>query len=189
MSSILIINSSFRPKSNSSLLSARVAAGATAKGHTVQTIDIGRLRIDPCWGCEKCWLPNADFCVNKKDDMHQFYPAVRDADALVYVSPVYWFNLGGQIKQFIDRCFAVATSPNYEGPSRFAGKKIGAVLVYGDSDPFNSGCVNALRSLQDICTYAGAQWMGALYGSALGQGEIASNAELMERAREYGALF
>lgn len=189
MGNILIINSSYRKKSNSNLLSAAVAKGAQEKGHSVQTIDISHLRIDPCRGCEACWLPNADFCVNKKDDMHQFYPAVRDADALIFVSPIYWFTLGGQIKQFIDRCFAVATAPNYEGPSPFAGKKIGGVLVYGDTDPFNSGCVNALRTLQDICLHTGAQWMPAVYGSALNQGEIADNAELMARAREYGASF
>ncbi len=187
MSAILIVNSSCRKKSNSSLLSSQVAKGAAENGHSVQTVDIGKLHIGPCRGCEACLRPGSNFCAHK-DDMNQFYPAVRDADALVFVSPVYWFNLGGQIKQFIDRCFAVAAPGNASGGS-FAGKKIGAVLVYGDSDPFNSGCVNAIRSLQDICTFTGARWMQAVYGSALAAGDIAENAELLERARKYGASF
>ncbi len=187
MSEILIVKSSFRKKSNSNLLAERVAEGARERGHQVQEIDISRLQIGPCRGCEGCLQPGSNFCVNK-DDMHRFYPAVQAAEALIFASPVYWFNLCGQIKQFIDRCFAVAVSPD-GGVSPFAGKKIGAVLTYGDDDPFDSGCVNALRSLQDICAFTGAKWMPAVYGSAYKEGEIARNMALLEKARKYGASF
>ena len=59
-------------------------------------------------------------------------------------------------------------------------------MSYGDSDPFNSGCVNALRSFQDAYRYAGARIVDMVYGSAEEPGEIASNAELMARAEEIG---
>jgi hypothetical protein len=59
-------------------------------------------------------------------------------------------------------------------------------MSYGDSDPFNSGCVNALRSFQDAYRYAGASIVGMVYGSADQPGEIASNAELMAQAEEIG---
>ena len=39
-------------------------------------------------------------------------------------------------------------------------------MSYGDSDPFNSGCVNALRSFQDAYRYAGARIVDMVYGSA-----------------------
>lgn len=187
MAKVLIVNGSGRPDSNTRLLAARVAAGAHEKDHAVETVDIGSMDIKPCRGCEACISPAAGGggCV-VQDDMRALYPMVKAADVIILSSPVYWFNLCGQIKQFIDRCFAVAADRGPDGRSPFAAKKIGAVLVYGDTDPFNSGCVNALRCLQDICSYTGAAWAGAVYGSAYGEGEIADNALLMEQAKEYG---
>ncbi len=120
MSKILIINSSCRPKSNSSILSSYVAKGAKESGHTVESIEIGSLQIAPCRGCLGCMKPESNFCVIK-DDMHQFYKQIVQADVLIFCSPIYWFNLGGQLKQFIDRCYAVALSPKLKQP--FASKK------------------------------------------------------------------
>jgi NAD(P)H-dependent FMN reductase len=90
------------------------------------------------------------------DDMQSLYPKLVESDAWVIASPVYWFSMS-----------AIAMS-------------------YGDSDPFNSGCVNALRSFQDAYRYVGARIVGMVYGSAEEPGEIASNAELMAQAEEIG---
>lgn len=183
MSKVLIINSSCRPKSNSGLLSSYVAQGAKKSGHTVDTIEIGNLKIAPCHGCSACMKPESDFCVIK-DAVHQFYQQIVQADALIFCSPIYWFTMGGQLKQFIDRCYAVALSPKLKQP--FANKKIGAVLVYGGSDPLDSGCANAVYSFQDICAYTGAKWLGAIYGSAYLEGEILNNKDLLEKAKDFG---
>ncbi len=59
-------------------------------------------------------------------------------------------------------------------------------MSYGDSDPFNSGCVNALRTFQDAFNYVGAKIIGMIYGSAEALGEIKSNTELMARAEKLG---
>ena len=185
MAKVLIVNSSFRKNSNSSELGLRVAEGARNKGHEVTVIDISRLRIEPCRGCEGCHQPKSKGCV-VKDDMQPLFPLVREADVIIYASPVYWFNLCGQIKQFIDRCYSVAVQPEHKEPSPFATKKLGLVMAYGDEDPFNSGCVNALRSVQDTCLFTGATWAGAVYGSATDPGEIKSNAALMEKAVKFG---
>lgn len=186
MAHVLIVNSSLRKKSNSNELSARVAEGARNSGHQVSVIDISRKHIKPCHACESCLKPGAKGCV-VKDDMQEFYPLIREANCLIFVSPIYWFTMGGQIKQFIDRCYAVAVPPGHEGPSPFAQKKLGAVLVYGDEDPFASGCVNAIRTFQDISAYTGAEWAGCLYGSAYEEGEANQNAELLEKALRFGA--
>ena len=59
-------------------------------------------------------------------------------------------------------------------------------MSYGDTDPFNSGCVNALRTFQDAFNYVGANIIGMVYGSAEASGEIKSNIELMARAEKLG---
>lgn len=185
MPKILIVNSSCRKYSNSNLLSAAVAEGAIQKGHRVEILDISSLEIGPCRGCMGCRKLDARFCAIA-DGMSPLYPQIVEADAIIYVSPVYWFNLGGQIKQFIDRCFAVAM-PRKDGSGGFARKKLGLVLAFEGDDPFDSGGINAIRCLQDICTYSGAAWGGAVYGTANQEGQMRSNAAALEKAKEFGA--
>ena len=181
----LVISSSYRENSNSRALALRIAEGAKKAGHTVQFADIGRLRIEPCRGCEACLQPGADFCVIK-DDMHEFYPALCAADHLIFCSPVYFFNMNGQCKNFIDRSYAACVDPTRKS-NFFAGKKIGAAFTYGGEDPFDSGCVNALRSLQDTAAHCEAVWAGAIYGSANDEGDIMKNAALLEAAEKFGS--
>ena len=185
MGNVLVINSSCRSKSNSGALGMHVGKGAEKAGHTVTVIEIGRLRIEPCRGCLHCLKPSIGACIIK-DDMQELYPMVQEADAIIFASPVYWFTMSGQIKQFLDRCFAVAVNPDPEGKSLFADKKIAAVFSYGDTDVFRSGCNNALRTFQDICAYTGAKWLGAVYGTADAPGEILSNSALLQEAEELG---
>ncbi len=186
MAKILVVNSSFRKHSNSTELGRHAAEGARSRGHEVTSVDIGRMRIKPCRGCDCCLKPGASGCV-VKDDMADLFPLVREANTILFVSPVYWFTMCGQIKQFVDRCYSVAVSPDPAQPSPFASKKLGAVFAYGGEDPFDSGCVNAIRTFQDICTFTGAQWAGALYGAASGPGAVKSNTALLEKAFAYGA--
>jgi hypothetical protein len=84
----------------------------------------------------------------------------------------------------MDRCFALWNEDQEINP--LYKKRIAIAMSYGDSDPFNSGCVNALRSFQDAYRYAGAEIIGMVYGSADEPGEISSNAELMAQAKEIG---
>ncbi len=66
------------------------------------------------------------------------------------------------------------------------GKPVGIVMAYGDTDAFNSGAVNAIRTFQDAFSYMGARIVGMVYGSADTAGEIKANAELMEKACDLG---
>lgn len=185
MAKVLIIASSWRKNSNSTGLAKQVAKGAKSIKHDVHFMDVSRLNIGPCRGCEGCHQPKSKGCV-VKDDMQALYPRFNEADVVIFASPIYWFNLGGQIKQFIDRLYAVALPEIGDAPSPLRGKKLGAVLVYGGDDPFDSGCVNAIRSIQDICQYTSAAWAGALYASAMEPGACADNDALMRKALEYG---
>lgn len=186
MAKVLFITSSWRKNSNSSCLAAHAAEGAEKNGHDVTTVNIARLNIGPCRACMVCQKNKSGRCV-QQDDMDQFYPLLEEADVLIFASPVYWFNLCGQIKQFIDRCYAVAGKEMPDGGTCLGRKKIGLVLAHEGDDPFDSGGINAIRSIQDTCSYAGATFAGALYGCANAEGEAARNAALLEKARAYGA--
>jgi multimeric flavodoxin WrbA len=114
--------------------------------------------------------------------MQAVYPKLWEADALVIASPIYWFTVSAQTKLFMDRCYALIDADGWA----LRGKDVGIVLVYGDSDPFNSGAINAIRTFQDGFRYVGARIAGIVYGSANDAGEIRTNETVMRQARELG---
>jgi len=178
---IMIVLGSPRKKGNSAKLAEFVAKGAREGGAKVETFYLNGMKIKPCQGCMKCQKENARGCAIR-DDMHVLYPKLKKADALVIASPVYWFNLSAQTKTFIDRWFAVGVGER----NIFKGKPVALVMSYGDTDPFRSGAVNALRSVQDTCGYLGAEIAGRVYGSAMEAGEIAKNKPLLKEAYQLG---
>ena len=110
--------------------------------------------------------------------MNQLYPLLKKSHSIVIASPIYWFDISAQSKIFIDRLYAVGVGQN----NIFDGKKFGIVLSFADSDVFDSGAVNVLRSFQDMCRYLGATIEGMVYGRADIAGEIKENKEIMEKA-------
>ena len=180
---VVIVKGSPRRNGNSAILADQVAAGAESVGAEVDVFYLHGMDIQPCDACEACHARAEDECI-VDDDMQTIYPKLRQADALVIASPVYWFTLSAQTKLFMDRCYALGGGD----PWRHAleGVQIGIVLTYGDTDPFNSGAVNALRTFQDAYNYIGAEIVGMVYGSADKAGEIRQNDSLMAEAKELG---
>lgn len=178
---IIIVMGSPRKEGNSSALAKQVAAGAEATGAQVESFYLHGMNIKPCDACDVCREDNASDCVID-DDMQILYPKLRQADAIVIASPIYWFTVSAQTKLLMDRCYALG------GPegNALAGKRVGIILTYADTDPFTSGAVNALRTFQDAFNYIGAEIKGMIYGSAWKPGEIEANEELMKRAYQLG---
>jgi multimeric flavodoxin WrbA len=178
---ILVIAASPRANGNSNILASKAAEGVNACGGQADLVLIGNLRIAPCNGCDACRAnPDAGCVIN--DEMQPLYPKIRDAEGLIFATPVYWFNMSAQIKAFIDRSYAIQGKDSWA----FTGKDVGVILTYGDTDIFTSGGINALRSFQDICSYVKANLVGAVYGSADKPGDIQDNTGLLEKAYKLG---
>lgn len=178
---ILILKSSPRKRANSSILADQVAAGARAAGAAVESFDLHSMSIRPCDGCDFCQGAAAAGCVIN-DDMQLLYPKLRAADAIVIASPIYWSNLSAQAKLCIDRWYALQEPDGHA----LTGKQLALVLTYGDSDPYTSGAVNAIRTFQDMCRYIKADLAGIVYGAASDPGEIRGQTKLLESAYQLG---
>jgi multimeric flavodoxin WrbA len=181
MKKVLVLLGSPRKKGNSAILADKIADGAKSAGARVETLFIHGMKISPCKSCYACQKPNSKGC-SIKDDMQAVYKKLREADAWVIASPVYWFTVSAQTKLWMDRCFALLPYAK----EAFADKRIAIAMSYGDNDPFKSGCVNALRTFQDAYGYVQACIVGMVYGSAMDAGEIEKNKALMKEAEELG---
>jgi multimeric flavodoxin WrbA len=181
----MVVKGSPREKGNSAMLAEQVAAGAEAAGAQVESFYLHGMRIQPCDACDMC-RGDADADCIIDDDMQLLYPKLREADALVYASPIYWFTVTAQLKLFMDRCYALGSDSGEAHDHALAGKRIGVVLTYGGDDPFDSGAINAIRMFQDAFDYVSAEIVGIVYGYAPSEGGIEKNRALMDKAYDLG---
>jgi len=182
ISKILVVQGSPRKKGNSIALAEQVVKGAESVGAEAERIYLHDKNISPCQACYACQRPDSSGCAID-DEMQPIYKKLIDADGWIIASPVYWFTMSAQTKLFMDR--ALFALFGYKKDA-LAGKRIAIAMSYGDTDAFNSGCVNALRTFQDAFKYAGANLVGMVYGSAEKPGEIKSNQPLMDQAEALG---
>ena len=178
---VLILASSPRKNSNSTILALKAAEGVRAEGGEADVVEIGHLKIAPCNACDSCLTKPEAGCVIK-DDMQPLYAKIRAAQGIIFATPVYWFNMSAQMKLLIDRAYAIQDKEYFA----FTGKDVGVILTYGDVDVFASGGVNALRSFQDICAFVKANLVGTVYGTANKAGEVQTNRELLQKAYDLG---
>ncbi|KJR45797.1 Multimeric flavodoxin WrbA family protein [Desulfosporosinus sp. I2] len=102
---ILTLTGSPHSQGTTALLADEVCAGAKEAGHEVVRFETGKLDIHPCLGCFHC-RKNDGRCVYD-DDMTQIYPHLLTADAVILVTPLYYFGMTAQLKRTIDRFFSV----------------------------------------------------------------------------------
>jgi len=61
-----------------------------------------KLKIGPCNGDMSCWFVNPGTC-GQKDDMQMLLPKFKEADVIVWASPVYYSGVTGPLKNLMDR--------------------------------------------------------------------------------------
>jgi len=103
---IVILNGSPRRKGNTSALVKAFTEGAESSGHTVTEFFLGDMKIHGCKGCFGGHSSKDCPCV-QHDGMDKIYPAVKDCDVIVLATPLYYWNMSGQIRTAIDRLFAL----------------------------------------------------------------------------------
>ena len=88
------------------MLANAFAEGARCAGNMVTEFFLDSMEIHGCKGCLGGHSSQACPCV-QKDDMAQIYPAVKEGDVVVFATPLYYWNMSGQIRTAIDRLFAL----------------------------------------------------------------------------------
>ena len=115
---ILILNGSPRPKGNTAALIDAFVCGAESAGHSVTRFDLQKMDIHLCLGCLGGGKDPKSPCV-QKDAREEVYPVYREADVVVFASPMYYWSVTAQLKTALDRLFAVTEcDPEYRTPQK-----------------------------------------------------------------------
>ena len=126
------ISGSPRKQSNSRNIGEQFTARAAEKGGEVSTHILNKMDIKGCQGCYAC-KKGKDRCI-VKDDLAPVLDEIYETDILVISTPVYFWDLPGQLKCLIDRFYSYAkedwqTNPE---PSRLpTGKKVVFIQTQG----------------------------------------------------------
>lgn len=107
MKKVLIISSSLRKGSNSESLADEFARGAADAGNDVELISLRGKDIRFCRGCLAC--QKTQKCVIA-DDAPAIVVRMHDADVIVFATPIYYYEMSGQLKTLLDRANPLYTS-------------------------------------------------------------------------------
>jgi len=112
------------------------------------------------------------------DDMAGILEQVYAADGVLLATPIYYENVSGQMKTFMDR-----NATRYYGGDHLAPKVIGLIAVAGESD-----AEDTLAAMRRFVALSNPKELPevALGGLADKPGEAAQDAELMAKARALG---
>lgn len=100
---IVVVNGSPKGReSNTNRITERFLEGAQEGGAETVTLFLSEKKITPCRGCHICWTRGPLQCVIS-DDMLQVLVELGTADIIAFASPVYFANISGLLKTFMDR--------------------------------------------------------------------------------------
>lgn len=176
MKKVLIISTSLRENGNSETLAKSFAKGAESAGNTVETIGLSKKNIEFCNACLAC-LPTHR-CV-KKDDMENIVTKMKDAEVLVFATPIYFYGMSGQMKTFLDR-----TNPLYSADFKFRD----IYLLAASADPNKTAIEGAVKGMEGwISCFPKTRLAGTLHGAGIDElGEIQKLPEVIREAFEMG---
>ncbi len=121
---VIAINGSPRKKWNTATLLERAVEGAVSQGAETSLVHLYGLQFKgciSCFACKKKGGPSYGTCV-VKDDLTPIYAEIKEAGALILGSPIYFGDVTGELRSFLERLLFPYLA--YESPPKtlFPGK-------------------------------------------------------------------
>ena len=176
MKKIVIISSSIRNKSNSELLARQALQGALEAGNNAELITLKDKDIRFCKGCLACQKTMK--CVIK-DDVSEILEKVKSADTVVFATPIYYYELSGQLKTLLDRL-----NPLY--PQEYSFRDVYLMTTSAEEgDEVVETAVGGLKGW--IACFEKARFAGVFNGGGVNDaGEVSAREERLKAACDFG---
>ena len=172
---VVIITGSPHKNGTSAYLADQFIKGAQEAGHEIIRFDAAFKDVHPCLGCEKCH-GDTPVCVFK-DDMQELNPHLIDADAVVFVSPIYYYDITAQLKAVVDRFYANDSLIHND-------KK--AILMVTMADNKTQSADGALASFRLMSHFLGWTIAGTVVGVNCWTLDMLQNTDYPKQAYELG---
>jgi multimeric flavodoxin WrbA len=165
---IAILNGSPRVCNTTAMVNA-FAEGAKEAGHEVEILHVGKMKIGGCLACEYCHTKGEGKCV-QKDDMEKVMLAYKEADMIVFASPIYYFDMTSQLSAAMQRVYAIGKP---------AAKKAALLLSSGSAGTQDG----AIATYKGILAFTQIEDAGIITAAGEENGSEAKLAEIREFAK------
>ena len=172
---IVILMGSPNPKGSTSILAESFKKGAEEGGHTVETIDVCRLNVNPCTGCVACGYEGD--CV-QNDDNERIRKALLNCDMVVFATPLYYYGMSAQLKAVVDRFCAYNSSLNRKH------LKSALLTVAWNADDWTFDALTA--HYKTLVRYINFEDMGMVFGYGCGSPSMTRASSYPEKAYDLG---
>ncbi len=162
-----------RPRSNSLLLAERARELLSGLGVDVELVELRRYRILDCYSCRRC--VEVKRCCIRDDMSEKLIPLLMKSHIIIVSSPVYFDNVPGLVKRFIDRTWCIR--------GFLRNRVLGAIVVgrgYGLDAAIHAIYTWGLKHEMILC-HRGVRARGYEYGEALGDTRALGDLENMCR--------
>ena len=173
---ILVISTSPRKGGNSDRLAEEFVRGALDSGNQVEKITLFDKKIAFCKGCLGC--QKTQRCVIG-DDANIITKKMRVADILVFATPIYYYEMCGQMKTMLDR-----SNPLYADDYQFRD----IYLLAAAAEEDESAMEGAIHGLQGwISCFDKACLKGTVFGGGVSALKEIEGHPALNKAYEMGA--
>ncbi|MBQ9290627.1 MAG: flavodoxin family protein [Clostridia bacterium] len=166
---IAVLNGSPRVGNTAAMVNA-FAEGAREAGHEVEILHVGKMKINGCLACEYCHGKGKGTCI-QKDDMAKVMPAYKEADMIVFASPIYYFGMTAQLTSAIQRVYAIGKPAS--------ASKAALLLSAASPTPFTG----AMDTYKDMLAFMGIENAGIITAAGEENGSEAKFSEIRAFAK------
>lgn len=171
---VVIISSTPRKNGNSYQLCEEFKRGAEESGNKVELISLRENKIGYCIACYACRKLGKCF---QNDGMNEITEKLIDADVIVFATPIYFYDVSGQLKTFIDRLL-----PQY---TKIKDKDFYFIATCADErEEAISSAIKTVNGFLDCVS--NVRLKKVIYGTGLYETGEAKNTNISKEAYETG---
>ena len=108
---VVALNASYRGKRGYTyFLLQKICAGVVEAGGNCEILNLVEYKIKRCVACNVCHTAeNFLHCTHEtRDDVLTIFNKMREADIVIYGTPVYVFNISALLKMLLERMYAIS---------------------------------------------------------------------------------
>ena len=184
---VVAICSSPRRRGNSRILTEAVLEGCAAAGHSTELVHLADEVTSFLRNCRECRRPDGS-CSIDDNFADIFLNKVLPADALILATPIWWYGMSAQLKNFFDRmfCYFAASYPAQAEVHRQLYHKRVALVLSAEENNI-SARLGIVQSIQELSRYLHWTMTGIVTGIGNSTGEVAKDPSLpLDEARNLG---
>jgi FMN-dependent NADH-azoreductase len=135
---IVSINGSPKGKTgNTNVMIEALLSGFRSSDSEIHEILLSEKDIGYCRGCYSCWTKTPGRCVID-DDMKSIIETMQGTDIYILGTPLYFNNVSGTLKVFVDRLTAAGGNPHESADNPDMSKTPKFILVSNCGFPYRS---------------------------------------------------